>query len=144
MSKLRGEGPSPFFCSPPKSFPEGPFVTMPVLGHPFLEESFPSLVNWSSARGQAGWDVKGGRGSALAREISFVFLVAYGLKVSHSALATGGGGMGVVVNIFWNQTGQFPTYNEIDMKMLKNSLCCPSWRVKAECYIWSSSKLTTV
>ena len=35
-------------------------------------------------------EVTGGRGGALAREISFVSLVAYGPKVSHSALAMGG------------------------------------------------------
>ena len=50
MSKLRGEGTSPpFFYSPPKSFPEGLFVTMLVLGHRSLEESYPSLANWSGS-----------------------------------------------------------------------------------------------
>ena len=35
-------------------------------------------------------EVKGDRGGAPAREISFVSLVAYGFKVSHSSLAMGG------------------------------------------------------
>ena len=47
MSGLRGEGPSPPFSIAPKSFPEGTFVTMPVLGHPSFEESYPSLANQS-------------------------------------------------------------------------------------------------
>ena len=34
---------------PPKSFPEGLFVTMPILGHPSLEESYLSLANWSGS-----------------------------------------------------------------------------------------------
>ena len=88
MSKPRGEGPSPPFSIAPKSFPEGLFVTMPVLGHPSLEESYPSLANRSCTGGQAGWS-RVGRGGAPAREISFVSLVAYGPKVSHSALAMG-------------------------------------------------------
>ena len=76
MSKLRGEGPSPpFSIAPPKSFPEGLFVTMPVLGRPSLEESYPSLANRSCTGGQAGRS-KVGRGIAPTREISFVSLVA--------------------------------------------------------------------
>ena len=63
-------------------------MTMPVLGHPSLEESYLSSANRSSARGQAG-ESQGGRGGAPAREVSFVSLVAYGPKVSHSALAMG-------------------------------------------------------
>ena len=63
-------------------------MTMPVFGHPSLEESYPSLANQSSARAKQG-EVKRGRGSAPAREISFVSLVAYGPKVSNSALAMG-------------------------------------------------------
>ena len=47
MSKLRGEGPSPPFSIAPKSLPEGLFMTMPVLGDPSLEESYPSLANQS-------------------------------------------------------------------------------------------------
>ena len=43
-----------------------------------------------------------GRGGTPAREISFVSLVAYGPKVSDSALAMGG-------YSFWNQAGRFPT-----------------------------------
>ena len=56
LEKLRGEGPSPLFLGQPraKSFPGGPFMTVPVLGHPSLEEFYPSLANQSSARGQAG------------------------------------------------------------------------------------------
>ena len=49
MSKLRGVGPSPIFSIAPKSFPEGFFMTMPVLGHPSLEESYSSLANWSGS-----------------------------------------------------------------------------------------------
>ena len=86
ISKPRGKCPSPPFSVDPKSFPEGPLMTMPVLGHPSLEESYPSLANQSSAQGQAVWS-KVGRGSTPAREISFVSLVASGPKVSHSALA---------------------------------------------------------
>ena len=40
MSKPRGEGPSPPFSIAPKSFPEGPFTTMPDLGRPSLEETY--------------------------------------------------------------------------------------------------------
>ena len=47
MSKPRGKGPSPPFSIAPKSFPVGLFVTMPVLGHPSLEESYPSLAKGS-------------------------------------------------------------------------------------------------
>ena len=54
MSKQRGEGPSPPFLEPPKSFPEGLFMTMPVLGRLSFEESYPSLANQSLAWGQAG------------------------------------------------------------------------------------------
>ena len=54
MSKPRDEGPSPPFSMPPKSFPEGPFVTLAVLGHPSLEESYPSLANQSCTGDQAG------------------------------------------------------------------------------------------
>ena len=76
-------------------------MTVPVLGHPSLEESHPSLANRSYTGGQAGQS-KVGRGGAPAREISFVSLVAYGPTVSHSALAMGG-------YSFWNQAGRFPT-----------------------------------
>ena len=47
------------------------------------------------------------RGGAPAREISFVSLVAYGPKVSDSALAMGG-------YSFWNQAGRFPTPREFE------------------------------
>ena len=76
----------PLFLQPAKSFPEGLFVTMPVLGHPSFEESYPSVANWSSTWGQAGWS-KGGRGGAPARQINFVFLMAYGAKVSLLSLS---------------------------------------------------------
>ena len=36
-------------------------MTMPVLGHPSFEESYPSLANQSSARGQAGCSKRGQR-----------------------------------------------------------------------------------
>ena len=42
------------------------------------------------ALGAKQGEVKGGRGGAPAREISFVSLVAYGPKVSDSALTMGG------------------------------------------------------
>ena len=45
MSKPRGEGPSPPFSIAPKSFPEGIFMTMSVLSHRSLEESYSSLAN---------------------------------------------------------------------------------------------------
>ena len=54
MSKPRGEGPPPPSSIAPKPIPKGLFVTMPALGHPSLEESYPSLANQSSAQGQAG------------------------------------------------------------------------------------------
>ena len=64
-------------------------MTVPILGPPSSEESYLSLANWSSTGGQAGQS-KGGRGGAPARGISFVSLVAYGPKVSLSALAMEG------------------------------------------------------
>ena len=54
MSKPRGEGPSPPFSIAPQVLPLGLFMTMPILGHPSLEESYLSLANQSSAWGQAG------------------------------------------------------------------------------------------
>ena len=87
MSKPRGKGPiTPFFYSPPSPSLRAPSVTVPILGHPSLEESYLSLANWSGSA-ELG---KGNRGGAPARKISFVSLVAYGPKVSHSALAIGG------------------------------------------------------
>ena len=85
MSKL-SEDPSPPFSKSPKSFPEGPFMTMPALGRPSLEESYPSLLTSHLPWAKQG-KVKGSR--APARKISF-FSVAYGPKVSFSALAMGG------------------------------------------------------
>ena len=61
-------------------------MTMPVLGHPSLEESYLSLTNWSSSGPSR---VKLDRGGTPAREISFVSLMAYGPKVSDSALTMG-------------------------------------------------------
>ena len=49
MSKLRGDGPSPPFSIAPQVLPEGPLMTVPVLGHPSLEESYLSLGNWSGS-----------------------------------------------------------------------------------------------
>ena len=63
-------------------------MTMPVLGVPSLEESYLSLTNQSSARGQAGCG-KEGRG-APARKIGFGSLVAYGPKVFLLSLSHGG------------------------------------------------------
>ena len=54
-------------------------MTVPVLGCPSLEESYLSLANQSSIRGQAG-RYEGGRGCALARRIGSVSLVAHGPK----------------------------------------------------------------
>ena len=56
------------------------------------------------AQGQARWNTVG-RGGSPARGIGFVSLVAYGPKVSDSALAIGG-------YSFWNQAGQFPVGKE--------------------------------
>ena len=42
-------------------------MTVPVLGHPSFEESYPSLANRSSTWAKQG-EVKGGRGGAAARE----------------------------------------------------------------------------
>ena len=85
MSKPRGEGPLLPFSIAPQVLPEGPFKIMPVLGHPSREESYP-VVHPRAKQG----DVKGGRGSAPAREISFVSLVAYGPKVYLLSLSHGG------------------------------------------------------
>ena len=46
--------------------------------------------------------MKGGRGGASTRKISFVSLVAYDSKVFYSGLTMGG-------YSFWNQAGRFPT-----------------------------------
>ena len=52
MSKPRDEGPSsPFSIAP---LPEGPLVTVPVLGRPSLEESYPSLANQSCTGARQG------------------------------------------------------------------------------------------
>ena len=56
-------------------------MTTPALGHPSLEESYSSLANSGHPPGAKQSEVKGGRGGALAREISFVSLVAYAPKV---------------------------------------------------------------
>ena len=88
MSKPRGEGPSPPFSIAPKSFPDGPFMTVPILGCPYIEASYLSLANQSPAWNQAEWS-KEGRGNTPAREISFVSLV---LMVSFLSLSHGEGG----------------------------------------------------
>ena len=88
MSKPRGEGSSPPFSIAPQVLPCGPFCDHACLGCPSFEESYLSLANQSPAWGQAG-EVKGDRGSVLAGKISFVSLVAYGPKVSDSALTMG-------------------------------------------------------
>ena len=54
MTEPRGEGLSTPSLQSPKSFPDGPFVPVPVLGCPSLEESYLSFANQSSAQGQAG------------------------------------------------------------------------------------------
>ena len=50
-----------FLYPPPKSFPESLFVTMLVLGHLSLVESYPSWANQSPAWGQPGWSKRGKR-----------------------------------------------------------------------------------
>ena len=55
MSKLGGEDPSPPLSIAPQVIPEGLFMTMPVLGHPFFEESYWPLSNQSSSQGQTRW-----------------------------------------------------------------------------------------
>ena len=95
---------TPFLLSP-KSFPDGPFAMMPVLGCPSHEESYPSLANQSSSWGQAGGS-KGCRGSAPARKISFISLVTYGPKVFLLSLSQEG--------LQFLKTGRwFPTDNYI-------------------------------
>ena len=54
MTEPRGEGLSTPSLQSPKSFPDGPFMTVPVLGCPSLEESYPSLPNQSSAQAKQG------------------------------------------------------------------------------------------
>ena len=86
MSKLRGEGPSPPFSIAPKSFPEGSFETMPVLGCPSFEESYPYWLT-SHPPGVKQGEVKGGRGSAPAREDQLCLLSglwSQGLRLSLS------------------------------------------------------------
>ena len=73
---------------------------MPVLGHPSFEGSYPSLANWSSS-GPSRIKWSGQRWHTCQGD-KLVSLVAYGPKVSDSALAMG-------VYSFWNQAGQFPT-----------------------------------
>ena len=62
---------------------------MPVLGCPPLRNLTCHWLTSHLPRAKQG-EVKGGRGSAPARKISFVCLVAYGPKVFHSALAMAG------------------------------------------------------
>ena len=102
-------------------------MTVPVLGRPSLEDSYPSLANRSCTGGQAGWG-KVERGGAPAREISFVSLVAYGPKVSDSALTMGG-------YSFWNQAGWFPTRRHGFISgfsiLFHWSMCLFLWQYKA-------------
>ena len=62
-------------------------MTIPVLGRPSLQESYSSLANQSSPGAKQG---EVGRGGSPAREISFISLVAYGLKVYLLSLSHGG------------------------------------------------------
>ena len=89
-------------------------MTVPVLGHPSLEESYPLLANQSSAQGQAGWS-KGSKGGTPSEKISFVSLVAYGPKIFYSILAMGG-------YSFWNQAGRFPTKGFVMMNSFNLTL----------------------
>ena len=77
-------------------------MTVPVLGCPSLEESYRHWLT-SHPPGAKQGEVKGGRGGAPAREISFVSLGSYGPEVLYSALAVGG-------SSFLKQAGRFPTY----------------------------------
>ena len=67
MSKRRGEGPSHPFPIAPKFFPEGPFVTVPVLGHPSFEE-FTGPCLTSHLPGAKQGEVQEGRGDTPGRE----------------------------------------------------------------------------
>ena len=66
MSKLRGKGPLPPFSIVPQAFPEGLFMTMPVLDRPSLEESYPTLGN-RSCTGAKQSEVKWSEGVLLPR-----------------------------------------------------------------------------
>ena len=85
MTKLRGEGPSSLFLQSPKYFPDDTFVTLPILGCPSLEESYPSLANQSSP-----WATEVEVGSVPAEKITLVSLVAYGPKVFLLSLSLDG------------------------------------------------------
>ena len=63
-------------------------MTIPGLGHPSLENLTHHWLT-SYPPGAKQGEVKGGKGGAPDRKISFVSLVAYGPKVSHSALTMG-------------------------------------------------------
>ena len=67
MSKLRCEGPSPPFSVAPKSFPEGLFVTVPVLVPPLRNLTHHWLT--SHPHGAKQGEVKGGRGGTPTRKI---------------------------------------------------------------------------
>ena len=64
----------------------GPFVTTPVLGRPPLRNLICHWLTSHPLRAKQG-EVKEVRGGTPTRKISFVSLVAYGPKVSHSDLA---------------------------------------------------------
>ena len=57
MSKPRDEGPSPPFSIAPKSFPEGPLVTVTVLGHPSRNLTHHWLTNntLGTRQGEVKW-----------------------------------------------------------------------------------------
>ena len=63
MIKPRGEGLFSLLYNPPNSFPDGPFMSVSVLGCSFLEESYLSLTIQPSSRDQEGRS-KGDRGCA--------------------------------------------------------------------------------
>ena len=54
MIKPRGEGLLSLLHNTLKSFPDGPIMTVPVLGCSFLEESYLSLITQPSPRAQPG------------------------------------------------------------------------------------------
>ena len=63
-------------------------MTMPVLGRPSLKTL---TRHWLTGHllGAKQGDVKGGKGGAPTRKISFISSVVYGPKVLYSALAMG-------------------------------------------------------
>ena len=76
MTKLRGEGLSAPSLWSSKSFPDGPFMTVPVLGCRSLGETYLSLANQSST---IRWGQGGGSEGGRSR-IGSISLVAHGPK----------------------------------------------------------------